>query len=66
MCYQKFFVCKNSFQQFTPLLLGPFKSVEEGFYCITDTYISEQYLLELWVLIFINITLNTADHNFIM
>jgi hypothetical protein len=34
MCFQMFFVCKTIFQQFTSFLLGPVKSVEEGFYCI--------------------------------
>jgi hypothetical protein len=33
MCFRMFYVCINHFPQFTPFLLGPFKSVEEGFYC---------------------------------
>jgi hypothetical protein len=33
MCFQMFFVCINHCPQFTPLLLGPFQSVNEGFYC---------------------------------
>jgi hypothetical protein len=34
VCFQILFVCINHFPQFTPILLGLFKSVKEGFYCI--------------------------------
>jgi hypothetical protein len=34
MWFKMFFVCINRFPKFTPFLLTPSKSAEEGFYCI--------------------------------
>jgi hypothetical protein len=45
MCFQMFFVCIYHFPQFTSFLLGPFKSVKEGFYCIyTETSIHHSHM----------------------
>jgi hypothetical protein len=41
MCFQMYFVCKNHFPQFTPFLLGPFKSVNEGIYWYKMQYWKE-------------------------
>jgi hypothetical protein len=45
MCFQMLFVCKNHFPQFTLFLLGPFKSVKEGFYCDQTVKSKQMFLI---------------------
>jgi hypothetical protein len=49
MCVQMFFVCISHFSQFTLFLLGPFKSVKEGFcFSIFHNNIVTATLLVKW------------------